>query len=89
VRLTKVNKSKLDDSPARMYIKKETTNIIEVDSKSNSSQYSILTIRILILVLNSKGKKMLENALIDYRVTISLINSKTIKEEKFRIEVML
>jgi hypothetical protein len=33
--LTKVNKSKLD-SLARMYIKKETTNIIEVDSESNS-----------------------------------------------------
>jgi hypothetical protein len=72
-----------------MYIKKETTNIIEVDSESNSSQYSILIIRILILVLNLKGKKILENALIDYRATISLINSKTIKEEKFRTEATL
>jgi hypothetical protein len=89
MRLTKVNKSKLDSSLARIYIKKKTTNIIEVDSKSNSSQYSILTIRILILVLNSKGKKMLENALIDCKVTISLINSKTIKKEKFRIEAIL
>jgi hypothetical protein len=34
--LTEVNKSKLDSS-IRIYIKKETTNIIEVDSKSNSS----------------------------------------------------
>jgi hypothetical protein len=34
---TKVNKSKLNDSPIRIYIKKKTTNIIEVDSKSNSS----------------------------------------------------
>jgi hypothetical protein len=84
-----VNKSKLDSSPARTYIKKETTNIIEVDSESDSSQYSILIIRILILVLNSKGKKMLENALIDCRVTISLIDSKTIKEEKFRTEATL
>jgi hypothetical protein len=84
-----LNKDKSDDSSIRIYIKKETTNIIEVDSKSNLSQYSILTIRILILVLNSKGKKILEEALIDYRVTISLINSKTIKEEKFRTKAML
>jgi hypothetical protein len=35
-RFTKVNKSRLD-SLARIYIKKETTNIIEVDSESNSS----------------------------------------------------
>jgi hypothetical protein len=89
MRFTKVNKSKLDSSPARMYIKKETTNIIEVDSESNSSQYSILIIRILILVLNLKDKKILKNILINYRVTISLINSKTIKEEKFRIEAIL
>jgi hypothetical protein len=87
-RLTKVNKSKLDSS-IRIYIKKETTNIIEVDSKSNSSQYSILIIRVSILVLNSKDKKMLKNALIDYRATISLIDSKTIKKEKFRTETTL
>jgi hypothetical protein len=83
-RLTKVNKSKSD-----IYIKKETTNIVEVDSKSNSSQYSILIIRVLILVLNSKSKKILRNTLIDYRATISLINSKTIKKEKFRTETTL
>jgi hypothetical protein len=35
--LTKVNKSKLDDSLIRIYIKKKTTNIIEVDSKSDLS----------------------------------------------------
>jgi hypothetical protein len=87
-RLTEVNKSRLD-SLARMYIKKETTNIVEVDSKSNSSQYSISIIRVSILVLNSKGKKILKNALIDCRATISLIDSKTIKEEKFRTETTL
>ena len=69
-----------------MYVKKETTNIIEVDSESDSSQYSVLTIRMLILVPNSKGKKMLENALIDCGATVSLIDSKTIKEGKFRTE---
>jgi hypothetical protein len=83
-----VNKSRLD-SPARIYIKKETTNIVEVDSKSDLSQYSILIMRVLILVLNSKGKKILKNALIDCRATISLIDSKTIKKEKFRTETML
>jgi hypothetical protein len=86
--LTKVNKSKLD-SFVRIYIKKEIANIIEIDSKSNSSQYSILIIRVLILVLNSKDKKILKNILIDYRVTISLINSKTIKKEKFRTKIIL
>jgi hypothetical protein len=85
---TEVNKSKLD-SFIRIYIKKETTNIIEVDSKSNSSQYSISTIKISILVLNSKSKKILKNTLIDYRVTILLIDLKTIKEEKFRTEATL
>jgi hypothetical protein len=84
-----LNKDKSDSSSIRIYIKKETTNIIEVDSKSNLSQYSISIIRILILILNSKDKKILKETLIDYRVTISLINSKTIKEEKFRIEVIL
>jgi hypothetical protein len=83
-----MNKSRLD-SLARMYIKKETTNIVEVDSESDSSQYSILIMRVLILVLNSKDKKILKNALIDYRATISLINSKTIKKEKFRTETTL
>jgi hypothetical protein len=83
-RLTEVNKSKSDT-----YVKKETANIVEADSESDSSQYSISIIRVSILVLNSKGKKMLRNALIDYRVTISLIDSRTIKEEKFRTETTL
>jgi hypothetical protein len=87
-RLTEMNKSRLDSS-IRIYIKKETTNIIEVDSESDSSQYSISIIRVLILVLNSKDKKILKNTLINYRVTISLIDSKTIKKEKFRTEMML
>jgi hypothetical protein len=82
--LTEVNKSKLD-----MYIKKEIANIVEVDSESNSSQYSISTIRVSILVLNSKDKKILRNILIDYRATISLINSRTIKKEKFRTKTTL
>jgi hypothetical protein len=83
-----VNKSRLD-SLARTYVKKETANIVEVDSESDSSQYSILTIRVPILVPNSKGKKMLKNALIDCGATVSLIDSKTIKEEKFRTETTL
>jgi hypothetical protein len=72
-----------------MYVKKETANIVEADSKSDSSQYSILIIKISILVLNSKGKKMLENALIDCGATVSLIDLKTIKEEKYRTEATL
>jgi hypothetical protein len=83
-----VNKGRLD-SLARMYVKKETANIIEADSESDSSQYSILIIKIPILVLNSKGKKMLENALIDCGATVLLIDSKTIKEEKYRTEATL
>jgi hypothetical protein len=83
-----MNKSKLD-SLAKIYVKKETTNIVEVDSKSDSSQYSISIIRVSILVPNSKGKKMLKNTLIDCGATISLIDSKTIKEEKFRTETTL
>jgi hypothetical protein len=35
--LTKVNKDRSNSSSIRIYLKKETTNIIEVDSKSNSS----------------------------------------------------
>jgi hypothetical protein len=45
--------------------------------------------RVLILVPNSKGKKMLKNALINCRATVSLIDPKTIKEEKFRTETTL
>jgi hypothetical protein len=70
-------------------MKKETANIVEVDSESDSSQYSISIIKILILVLNSKGKKILKNTLIDCGATVSLIDPKTIKEEKFRTETTL
>jgi hypothetical protein len=45
--------------------------------------------RVLILVLNSKGKKILKNTLIDCGATVSLIDSKTIKEGKFRTETTL
>ena len=83
-----MNKGRLD-SPARTYVKKETANIVEADSESDSSQYSVSTIKVSILVPNSKGKKMLENALIDCGATVSLIDLKTIKEEKYRTEVML
>jgi hypothetical protein len=72
-----------------MYVKKETANIVEVDSKSDSSQYSISIIRVPILVLNSKDKKILKNALIDCRATVSLIDPKTVKEGKFRTETTL
>jgi hypothetical protein len=72
-----------------MYIKKEIANIIEVDSESNLSQYSISIIRVSILVLNSKDKKILRNTLINYRATISLIDLRTIKKEKFRTETTL
>jgi hypothetical protein len=35
-RLTKVSKDRLDSNLVKIYLKKETTNIVEVDSKSNS-----------------------------------------------------
>jgi hypothetical protein len=85
-RLAELNKGKSDGSPARTYVKKETTNVVEADSESDLSQYSVSIIRILILVPNSKGKKMLEETLIDCGATVSLIDSKTVKEEKFRTE---
>jgi hypothetical protein len=87
-RFAEVNKGMLD-SPARTYVKKETANIVEADSESDSSQYSVLIIKVPILVPNSKGKKMLENALIDCGATVSLIDLKTIKEEKYRTEATL
>ena len=83
-----MNKSR-PDSPARTYVKKETANVVEADSESNSSQYSVSIIKVPILVPNSKGKKMLENALIDCEATVSLIDLKTIKEEKYRTEATL
>jgi hypothetical protein len=36
-RLAEVNKDRSDSSPARTYLKKETANIVEADSESNSS----------------------------------------------------
>jgi hypothetical protein len=70
----------------KIYIKKETIIIVEVDSESDSSQYSVPIIKIPILVPNSKDKKILEEALMDYRATVSLIDSKIVKEGKLRIE---
>jgi hypothetical protein len=70
----------------KIYIKRETINIIEVDSESDSSQYSVLIIKIPILVPNSKGKKILEEALMDYEATVSIIDIETIKEKNLRTE---
>jgi hypothetical protein len=79
-------KGKSEGSPARTYVKKETANVVEVDSESDSSQYSVPIIKIPILVPNSKGKKILEEALMDYGATVSLIDPKTVKEDNLRIE---
>ena len=70
----------------KLYIKKEIINIIEIDNKSNSSQYSIPIIKIPILISNSKDKKILEEVLIDYRIIILIIDIKIIKEKNLRIE---
>jgi hypothetical protein len=79
-------KGKSEGSPARMYVKKETANVVEADSESDSSQYSVPILKIPILVPNSKGKKMLEEALMDCGATVSLIDPKTVKEGNLRIE---
>jgi hypothetical protein len=42
--------------------------------------------RILILLPNSKGKKMLEEALIDCGASVSLIDPKTVKDKDLRTE---
>jgi hypothetical protein len=68
------------------YVKKEVINIVEVDSESDLSQYSVPIIKIPILVSNSKGKKILEEALMDYGVTVSIIDIKTVKEKNLRTE---
>jgi hypothetical protein len=68
------------------YIKKEIINIIEVDSESDSSQYSIPIIKIPILIPNSKDKKILEEVLMDYGIIISIIDNKIVKEKNLRIE---
>jgi hypothetical protein len=70
----------------KIYVKKETVNIVEVDSESDSSQYSVPIIKIPILISNSKGKKMLEEALMDYGAIISIIDIKIIKEKNLRTE---
>jgi hypothetical protein len=54
----------------KIYIKRKTINIIEIDNESDSSQYSIPIIKIPILVSNSKDKKILEEILMDYRINI-------------------
>jgi hypothetical protein len=83
--LAELAKGKSDSSPAK-YIKKETINIVEADSESDSSQYSIPIIKIPILVPNSKGKKMLEEALMDYGAIVSIIDTEIIKEKNLRTE---
>jgi hypothetical protein len=79
-------KGKSDSNPTKIYVKKEIVNIIEVDNQSDSSQYSIPIIKIPILIPNSKGKKILEEALMDYGAIVSIIDIKTVKEKNLRIE---
>jgi hypothetical protein len=70
----------------KIYIKRETINIIVIDNESNLSQYSIPIIKIPILISNSKDKKILKEALMDYGVIISIIDNKIVKEKNLRIE---
>ena len=84
--MIKLIKDKSENNPMKLYIKKEIINIIEIDNKSNSSQYSIPIIKIPILISNSKDKKILEEVLIDYRIIILIIDIKIIKEKNLRIE---
>jgi hypothetical protein len=79
-------KGKSGSSPAKMYVKKEIINAVEADSQSDSSQYSVPIIKIPILVPNSKDKKMLEEALMDYGVIVSIIDTKIIKKKNLRTE---
>jgi hypothetical protein len=73
----------------KIYIKKKIINIVEVDNESNSSQYYTIPImKVIVLLSNSKDKKILEEILINYGVSISLIDSKIIKEKNLRIEVI-
>jgi hypothetical protein len=73
----------------KIYIKKEIINIIEIDNQSDSSQYSIPIIKIPILISNSKDKKILEEALMNYGVIVLIIDIKIIKEKNLRIESSL
>jgi hypothetical protein len=84
--LVELAKGKSDSSPTKSYVKKEIVNIVEADSESESSQYSVPIIKIPILMPNSKGKKMLEEALMDYGATVSIIDTKTVKEKNLRTE---
>jgi hypothetical protein len=79
-------KNKSGSSPTKIYVKKEIINTVEVDSQSNSSQYSVPIIKIPILIPNSKDKKILEEALMDYGVIVSIIDIKIIKEKNLRTE---
>jgi hypothetical protein len=85
-RLAELVKGKSDSSPTKIYVKKETINVVEIDSESDSSQYSVPIIKIPILIPNSKGKKILKEALMDYGATVSIIDIKTVKEKKLRTE---
>jgi hypothetical protein len=85
-RLVELVKSKSGSSPMKIYIKKEIVNTVEVDSQSDSSQYSVPIIKIPILIPNSKGKKILEEALMDYGAIVSIIDIKIVKEKNLRIE---
>ena len=84
--LTELVKGKSDNSSMKTYVKKETINIIEVDNESDSSQYSVPIIKIPILIPNSKDKKILEEVLMDYGTTVSIIDIKIIKEKNLRTE---
>jgi hypothetical protein len=84
-RLAELAKGKSDSSPTK-YVKKETVNAVEVDSESDSSQYSVPIIKIPILIPNSKDKKILEEALMDYGATVSIIDTKIVKEKNLRTE---
>jgi uncharacterized protein YuzE len=80
-------KGKSAGSPAKTYVKTEKVNVIEADSESDSSHYyAAPTMRIPILLPNSKGKKMLEDALIDCGASVSLIDPKTVKDKNLRTE---
>jgi hypothetical protein len=84
--LAELIKDKSENSPTKIYIKREIINIIEVDNQSDSSQYSIPIIKIPILIPNSKDKKILEEALMDYGATVSIIDIKIVKEKNLRTE---
>jgi hypothetical protein len=71
----------------KIYIKREIINIIEIDNKSDLSQYSILIIKILIFISNLKDKKIIEEVLMDYEIIILIIDIKIIKKKNLRIKL--